>query len=179
MAKLSDDDLLRQLQAYEDDASRYVDLISSQRLSSLREYYREPYEGDDELDGWSTIVTSEVQDTVEWVLPELLDVFTSTDKAVEFEPRKAQDVQGAEQATDTCNYVFYQQNNGFLTLYTAFKDALMVQNCAVMWRTETEQVKDRQQVRGVPVEVLAMLVDQGYKIDESAPVYGPAQPLLR
>lgn len=36
MAKLSDDDLLRQLQAYEDDASRYVDLISSQRLSSLR-----------------------------------------------------------------------------------------------------------------------------------------------
>ena len=178
MAKLSDDDLLRQLQAYEDDASRYVDLISPQRLSSLREYYREPYEGDDELDGWSTIVTSEVQDTVEWVLPELLDVFTSTDKAVEFEPRKAQDVQGAEQATDTCNYVFYQQNNGFLTLYTAFKDALMVQNCAVMWRTETEQVKDRQQVRGVPIEVLAMLVDQGYKIDESAPVYGPAQPLF-
>ena len=54
----------------------------------------------------------------------------------------------------------------------------MVQNCAVMWRTETEQVKDRQQVRGVPIEVLAMLVDQGYKIDESTPVYGPAQPLF-
>ena len=30
---------------------------------------------------------------MEWVLPELIDVFTSTDKAVEFEPRKAQDVQ--------------------------------------------------------------------------------------
>ena len=31
-----------------------------------------------------------------------------------FEPSKADAVQGAQQATDACNYVFYKQNNGFL-----------------------------------------------------------------
>ena len=77
-------------------------------------------------------------------------MFTSTDKAVEFEPRKAQDVQGAEQATDTRNYVFYQQNNGFLTLYTAFKDALMVQNCAVMGAPRRSRSRTGSRFCGVP-----------------------------
>jgi hypothetical protein len=35
-----------------------------------------------------------------------------------------EDEQGAEQATNACNHVFYKQNNGFLILYTAIKDGL-------------------------------------------------------
>ncbi len=76
MAKMTDDALLKHLQSNEDDAAQYVGQVGEQRLASMREYYREPYPGDEELDGWSKIVTSEVQDTVEWILPELLDVFT-------------------------------------------------------------------------------------------------------
>ena len=123
MAQMTDDALLKHLQSNEDDAAQYVGQVGEQRLASMREYYREPYPGDAELDGWSQIVTSEVQDTVEWILPELLDVFTSSDQAVSFEPVTQEDVKGAAQATDACNYVFYKQNNGFLTLYTAFKVA--------------------------------------------------------
>ena len=123
MAKMTGDTLLKHLQSNEDDAAQYVEAIGASRLASMREYYREPYPGDAELDGWSQIVTSEVQDTVEWILPELLDVFTTSDEAVVFEPSKQEDVAGAEQATDACNYVFYKQNNGFLTLYR-------IQGCA-------------------------------------------------
>src|SRR5574343_70950 len=92
-----------------------------------------------EDDGWSKVVSSDVSDSVEWILPALLKTFTSTDKAVSFEPTTATDVKGAEQATDACNYVFYKQNNGFLVLYTAIKDMLTVRNCAVMWRKETKE----------------------------------------
>ena len=178
MAKMTDDTLLKHLQSNEDDAAQYVEAVGYARLASMREYYREPYPGDEELDGWSTIVTSEVQDTVEWILPELLDVFTTSDQAVVFEPTTQEDVQGAQQATDTCNYVFYKQNNGFLTLYTAFKDALIAQNCAVMWRTCAEQVREVQKVNGAPVEVLAMLESEGYEIKEASPVMGAAVPLF-
>lgn len=178
MVKMTDDALLKHLQSNEDDAAQYVEAIGYKRLESMRDYYREPYPGDEELDGWATIVTSEVQDTVEWVLPELLDVFTTSDEAVVFEPTAPEDVDGAAQATDTCNYVFYKQNNGFLTLYTAFKDALITQNCAVMWRTVKEQVRDVQAVQGAPAEVLAMLAAEGYEIEAAEPVMGAVEPLF-
>lgn len=178
MAKMTDDTLLKHLQSNEDDAAQYVEAIGAYRLASMREYYREPYPGDESLDGWSQIVTSEVQDTVEWILPELLDVFTTSDEAVVFEPTTQEDVQGAQQATDGCNYVFYKQNNGFLTLYTAFKDALIAQNCAVEWRTVTEQVRDVQEVQGAPLDVLAMLEQEGYEIEAVEPLMGAAAPLF-
>ena len=178
MARMSDDELLAHLQSNEDDAAQYVETLEAQRQESAREYYRAPYPGDEALDGWSNIVTSEVQDTVEWIMPELLDVFTSTDEAVVFEPTTAEDVESAAQATDTCNYVFYKQNNGFLTLYTAFKDALITQNCAVMWSKETQQTRETQELVGAPAEVLALAEQEGWKIEQTAPVMGAPVPLF-
>ncbi|PVY56744.1 MULTISPECIES: hypothetical protein [unclassified Simplicispira] len=173
MAKMDDSDLLKHLQANEEDSAEYIDLIGATRLKAMREYYREPYPGDEELDGWSTIVTSEVSDAVEAMLPGLVDTFTSSDEAVVFEPTKPEDVEGAAQATDACNYVFYKQNNGFLVLYTAIKDALIAQNCAVEWRLVSETVRDVQEVQGAPLEALAMLESQGFEIEAATPVQQP------
>lgn len=183
MPKMDKDALLKHLQAHEDDASQYVEQIGKARLASLREYNREAYPGDEDMEGWSRIVTSEVQDTVEWILPELLDVFTSTDEAVVFEPVTPEDVQGAQQATDTCNYVFYKQNNGFLELYTAIKDALTVQNCAVMWRKEKYQARTTEQAQGLSAEMLALAEEQGFEIEAATPRQVPVtgldgQPLV-
>ena len=122
-----------------------------------------------EEDGWSQIVASDVQDSVEWILPALLNIFTSTDKAVSFEPTKANEVKGAEQATDACNYVFYKQNNGFLTLYTAFKDALIAKNCAVHWRKETQETVSSEPFKGATAEMLAMLLQDGGEIESATP----------
>lgn len=182
MPRMSEDDLLKHLQINEDDAAQYTDMLGAFRRASLAEYYRDPYGNEEE--GWSQIVTSEVQDTVEWILPELLDIFTSSDEAVVFEPTRAEDVQGAEQATDTCNYIFHKQNNGFLTLYTAFKDALTVKNCAVMWRTETVEERRTEQAQGVTPEILALIhAEDGLEIEAAierqVPVPGPdGQPLI-
>ena len=173
MAKMDDSDLLKHLQANEEDSAEYIDLIGATRLKAMREYYREPYPGDEELDGWSTIVTSEVADAVESMLPGLVDTFTSSDEAVVFEPTKEEDVEGAAQATDACNYVFYKQNNGFLILYTAIKDALIAQNCAVMWSKVSETVRDVQEVQSAPIEALAMLEQQGFEIEAATPVPQP------
>lgn len=174
--KLDDDALLALLQRKEDAASHYVHgQLGSERETALREYYRMPY-GNESDDGWSQIVASDVSDSVEWILPALLKTFSSTDKAVSFEPQTAADVQGADQATDACNYVFYRQNNGFLILYTAIKDMLTVRNCAVMWRKETKETVSSVPFKGATPEMLTMLLqEQDAEIEQAmpTPIMGP------
>jgi hypothetical protein len=169
VAKLADEDLLELLNRKESSAAHYVHGdLGDQREVALKEYYRMPY--GNEAEGWSSVVASDVQDTVEWILPALLKVFTSTDKAVQFEPSTANDVEPAEQATDACNYVFYKQNNGFLTLYTAIKDMLTVRNCAVMWRKETSETVSSVPFKNASQEMLAMLMqEQDAEIQEASP----------
>lgn len=164
--KMQDDDLLRALQDKEEASAKYVwGELATTREQSRREYYKLPY--GNEQEDWSQIVASDVSDTVEWVLPSLLKIFTSTDKAVSFEPSRANDVKGAEQATDACNYVFYKQNNGFLILYTAFKDALITGNAAVMWRKEAKESVISIPFQGATDEMLAlMLQEDGAEIQE-------------
>lgn len=164
--KMQDDDLLRALQDKEEASAKYVwGELATVREQSRREYYKLPY--GNEQEDWSQIVASDVSDTVEWVLPSLLKIFTSTDKAVSFEPSRASDVKGAEQATDACNYVFYKQNNGFLILYTALKDALMTGNSAVMWRKETKENVVSIPFQGATTEMLTlMLQEEGAEIQE-------------
>lgn len=178
MKRMDDETLLSHLQANESDASNFVwGSLADDREKAMKEYFRYPY--GNEQDGLSQIVTSEVQDTIEWMLPDLLDIFTSSDKAVVFEPTTAKDVEGAAQATDAVNYVFHKQNNGFLVLYTAFKDALLVKNCAVMWRKETKRTKQVTPAQGASEEMLAMLLQEAgedAEIEQATPLPVPMMP---
>lgn len=117
--------------------------LSEDRERALDYYLGRPY--GNEIDGRSKVVTREVADTVEWILPSLLRIFTSTDESVKFEPTGPEDEAEAKQATDYANYVMNTVNPGFLILYTWFKDALLQKNGVVkLWweqkdsfRTET------------------------------------------
>ena len=107
-----------------DDAEDYIDnYISPSRALATKYYNGEPY-GDEE-EGRSQVVSMDVRDTVQAVMPSLLRIFTGSERAVEFMPRHAEDVASAKQATDYVNYVFNQDNKGFLALHDAFKDALI------------------------------------------------------
>ena len=179
--KMDDKELLELLRSKEQSASHYIHgQLGIERETSMREYYRLPY-GNEE-DGWSQIVASDVSDSVEWILPALLKTFTATDKAVSFEPNTAKDVQGADQATDACNYVFYKQNNGFLVLYTALKDMLTIKNCAVMWRKEDTKTVSSVPFQGATEEMLAMMLqeseDSEIESATPAPMMVDGQPQL-
>lgn len=130
--KMSDTDLLRFLETEQQAAYQHQNTnLSPDRVRATKEYLRSPYGNEEE--GRSQVVSSEVFDAVEGMLPDLIEVFTSTDKAVVFDPVGPEDEQGASQATQACNHVFYKQNNGFLVLYTAAKDALLLKTGAVKW----------------------------------------------
>lgn len=176
MPRMTDESLLNHLQTLEDDSAAFVwGALGSERERAQREYFRMPY-GNEE-DGWSSIVTSDVQDTVEWILPQLLEIFTATDSIVSFEPTKQEDVSGAEQATDTCNYVFTKQNDGFLVLYTAIKDALLVKNGCVHWCTEEVAEKVRQPQKAVAAMQIALAQQQGWEIESANPAGAVQDPM--
>lgn len=176
---MSEDELLTMLQRYEDDSAEYTDTtLREVRDSSIKAYYQRPY-GNEEP-GWSQIITSTVSDTVNWILPDLLDLFISTDEAVKFNPRRAAEVKGAQASTDGCNYIFWQQNSGFHILHNAFWDALVLRTCAIHWRLEEKRTKRQQVFTGpglIPTLMQAgMLADPSLEIVSVEDVPGPMVP---
>jgi len=78
-----------------------------------------------EVEGRSSVVDSSVADTIEWVLPSILKTFTETDEAIRFDAENKDDEKAAEQESDYVNHLFSKQD-GFLTFYSWFKDALLL-----------------------------------------------------
>ena len=124
---LEDQDLKNILQSHINNALGFLGgTLSTQREKSL-EYYQGDKLGN-EIDGRSQVVSTDVADTIESLLPNLLRVFTASDRVVNCEPVKAEDAPLAEQATAYLNHIFYKENDGFVLLYNFFKDALLEKN---------------------------------------------------
>ena len=152
--KMTETELLNFLDEESRNAREFnLDDVASDRRKAQRAYNREKYGNEEE--GRSSVVASDVFDAVEGMLPDLIEVFTSSDKAVVFEPVGPEDEESAEQVTNACNYVFYKQNNGFLILYTALKDALMLKTGAVKWYWEEKENPTFATYRGVTEDQIA------------------------
>jgi hypothetical protein len=82
--------------------------------------------------GKSSVVSMDVQDTIQWIKPGLLRIFANSDRVVEFEPMRPDDEQSAKQATDYINYIFQRECNGYKVLLDAFDDGLGLGNGIVM-----------------------------------------------
>ena len=111
------------------DAVSYVDSDLSPTRAKGTEYYRGDLFGN-EVEGNSKVVAMEVRDTVSAMLPSLMRVFFNAENVVEFVPRGPEDVKSAQQATDYVNYIFQNDNPGFMTTYALFKDSL-VRKCGI------------------------------------------------
>jgi hypothetical protein len=96
--------------------------------------------------------------TIEGLMPALMDIFTSGDEVVRFEPVGPEDVAAAEQETDYVNHVFMQQNPGFLVLYSFIKDALLSKVGIVKVWWETREETERTTYLDQPADAFAMLV---------------------
>ena len=75
------------------------------------------------IKGRSEVVSTDVSDAVEWLIPNIIESLSG--KSVKFMPMSAQDEDQADLETDFTHFVFSEENNGFLNLYEATKDALL------------------------------------------------------
>src|SRR6185369_5595242 len=94
--------------------------------------------------GRSSAVSMDVSDTIEGIMPPLMEIFNSGDEVVRFEPVGPEDVEAAKQETDYINHVFMKENPGFLVLYQFFKDALLQKVGIVKVWSEKEDKEERE-----------------------------------
>lgn len=72
----------------------------------------------------SSVVSTDVRDTVLTVLPSLIRIFQNDEGVVFYEGNGEADEPMAAQATDYVGYSFWEESDGFLLCYTWFKDCL-------------------------------------------------------
>ncbi len=123
--------------------------MSAAELSQSRADATDYYLGDmskdmPTQDGKSKAVSTDVADTIEGLMPSLMDIFAGSDEVVRFEPVGPEDEEGAQQETDYVNHVFMQQNPGFMVLYAFIKDALLskVGIVKVFWDEHEEEQRE-------------------------------------
>lgn len=107
-----------------DEAQNFIDeQLSEDREKATDYYHARPFGNEEE--GRSKVVMPRVRDVTLGIMPGLMRVFFGPEHVVEFRPRGAEDEETAKQKTDYVNYCVMEDNPGFLTLYSAFKDALV------------------------------------------------------
>jgi len=118
---MSDEELQNIVAGEIDDAQAYIDDVISPERAEAGQYYKgEPFGNEEE--GRSQVVSMDVRDTVQAILPSVMRVFFGSSNVVEYAPNRAEDIQVAEQATDYVNYCLTRDNNLFIHAYAMFKD---------------------------------------------------------
>lgn len=110
-----------------------------------------------EEDGRSQVISTDVWDAINGMMPALLKPFTSTDEYVKFTPVNEEDVPASEQETDYINYLIAQKNNGYMLFYQWFWDALMSKYGIVEYCWEEDTSSTTERYEGLADEELAML----------------------
>lgn len=115
----------------------------------------------------SQAVSTDIADAVETILPDLVEIFTGGDDVAVFIPRGQEDEAAAQQETDYVNHVIFNENDGWLALYSMFKDALVVRTGLVTWWWEDEAAEE--EVAGVSALALAALEAGGAEVLDQRP----------
>lgn len=177
MPKLSVSDLKAKVAAEHADA---LSAYNASTLSSDRSDAMDYYLGDMSKDmpvpeGRSKVVSTDVADTVEGLMPQLMDIFAGSDEVVRFDPVGPEDEEAAQQETDYINHVFMQQNPGFMVLYSFIKDALLQKTGLVkVWWEEREE-KSRETYYDQSEEQFALIAQQALQEDSGLEIVEHSQ----
>jgi hypothetical protein len=116
-------DLVGVIKSEMDDAKDFIHQVGAERAESTEYYLGNEPEGTSSMQ--SEFVSTDVRESVLFMLPSIMRTFFGTKKIVEFVPKGPEDIEVAQQQTDYINYVIQQKNPGFQVLYDVFKDALV------------------------------------------------------
>ena len=140
-AEKMDDDRLKALLSQEiSSALTYDDTELAQKRARAMEYYRGEMTDTPSMTGRSSVVSMDVADTIGWMLPGIIRVFTASDRMAMYEPERPGDERFAKQATDYVNYVFMKDNPGYRVMWDSTHDSLLLGNGIIKhWWDDKEE----------------------------------------
>src|SRR5574337_334573 len=170
MARMNDD----QLKAITDQEMRQAVGWWSGKLAQQRQkamyYYLAEAKGDlapPDIEGRSAVVSPDVRNTIEAMLPQLMVKFAGSETVVECQAQKPGDEPKAEQATEYLNYLYHVRNAGEKITYVWMKDALLSKNGIVkVWWDSTDEEKREEYVGLDQVELAQLLDDDEVEVTE-------------
>lgn len=175
--ELRDEEIVARIELQENVAYGINDAtLSHERAEAIDYYLGEPF--GNEQEGRSQVVSYDVQDTIESALPQLLKVFVSGDKVVQFDPKGPEDQAGADQETDYINHIVMEKNDGFQVFYVWFKDALLSKNGYVKVYYEEENEVEEESYEGLTDAQLELLSNEDkIEVVEHTAYPDPSAPL--
>ena len=161
---LSDDELKALVDAELRQSVAYFGGKLAEQRRKAEYYYLGLAKGDlspPEIEGRSTVISTDVRNVVEALVPVLVAKFTSGDTVVEFEPTKPgpEEEQKAQSATDYINYLFFKQNRGFTVIETAIRDLLLQKKGIVKVYWDTRNEEKREEYKGLNDVELSQILD--------------------
>jgi|GEM_PF-2140580 len=116
----------------------YAD-IKQNNIEAFDYYFGKGYMKD--LKGRSTVYTSDLADTIEWIMPSLVRIFAGGDDVTSLTPRKKENTQQVQNHNELVNYQIKVKNKWFIIINDWFKDALLLKRGAVkrQWHKEIEK----------------------------------------
>lgn len=178
MAKLDETELKALLSAELSASLNYDRSELSAKRAKAMELYRGVVSDLPSMVGRSKMTSRDVADTIGWMLPGIIRVFTASQHMACYEPQKEEDEQFADYATAYVNHVFWKDNDGYRILWDSTHDSLLMGNGIVKhWWDDTPEY-EQFELSGVTQEGLVLLEDEKIEIvaqKDGQPQFVPMQ----
>ena len=171
--KMTDDELIGLIDTHITDSLGYGGTISEQREEAMDYYLGNPEGFGNEQPGRSTFVSSDVADTIEWIMPSLMRVFTSGDEVCTFNAvgPEPMDAELADQATLYVNHVLMKQNPGYTLLHDFMKDAILQKVGFIkVWWDESEAIEREEYNDLTDLELDALVAEPNVEVIEHSEI---------
>lgn len=132
--------------------------LSSKRADALNAYKGEPY--GDEMEGRSQVVSKDIAETVDYILPQFMRTMLASGNVVQFDPTGPEDEALAEQESDYVNHVMLKQNDAWVWMHDWAKDGLMLGNGYVKHSWVEKDTVKVQRYAGLNEDELVRVMDQ-------------------
>ena len=149
------------------DSSTYNGVGNVSLEESLSYYLGQP--NGTEVEGRSQVVSTDVADSIEWIMPQVMKSFTQNNEVVIFDPVHDGDEKQAEMESEYVYEVLMKQNNGFIILHQFVKDALMQRNGILkVYYAKHDEVKTTDYTGITEQQLQALVTAEGVEIVEKS-----------
>lgn len=114
----------------------------------------------------SRAVTTDLQDTIAWIMPSLMEIFAGEDDPVNLEPEGPEDVKPVENLNLLVNKQIRRDNDWFIGIHDWIQECLVLKTGVVKywWKKETKKV--RRNITATPEQYAAIAQEPNKRIIE-------------
>lgn len=115
--------------------------------------------------GRSKVVSTDVADTLEAWLPDMIEIFTGGDDIVSFKPTSDEDSEQAKIETAYLHHMFFEQCDGYQILEDAFINAGLMKIGVFHWYWDESETVEREDYATLTMDALALALQEGWEIE--------------